>query len=121
MDAKKFTEIENKLKKEERDLLEKKNVLSKEEYKKKSDSLRKNVIEYQSERRTSLDKIGKQRAKARSTLLKKLDPIIASYIKENNISLVMDKKNMIGGKVEYNITDIIVEKLNQEISSLKLD
>ena len=120
-DAKKFTEIEKKLKKEERDLLEKKNVLSKEEYKKKSDALRKNVIEYQSQRRTSLDKIGKQRANAKSKLLKKLDPIIASHIKENNISLVMDKKNMIGGKVEYNITDVIVEKLNKELPSLKLD
>ena len=120
-DAKKFTEIEKKLKKEERDLLEKKNVLSKEEYKKKSDELRKSVIEYQSQRRISLDKIGKQRATAKKQLLKKLDPIISSYIKENSISLVMDKKNMIGGKVEYNITEVIVEKLNKELPSLKLD
>ena len=120
-DSKKFTEIEKKLKKEERDLLKKKNVLSKEDYKKKSDLLRKKVIEYQSERRTSLDKIGKQRATAKTTLLKKLNPIIENYINENNISLVMDKKNMIGGLDKYNITEVIVKKLNKELPSLKLE
>ena len=40
--------------------------------------------------------------------------------KENNISIVMDKKNMIGGLNEYDITNIIVEKLNKELPSLKL-
>ena len=42
-----------------RDLLSKKNILSKEDYTKKSDTLRKKVIDYQSQRRTALDKIAK--------------------------------------------------------------
>ena len=54
---KKFADIEKNLKKEENDLLSKKNILTKDEYNKKADSLRKKVIDYQSQRRSSLDKI----------------------------------------------------------------
>ena len=73
---KKFVEIEKSLKKEESDLLEKKNILTKDEYNKKTDSLRKKVIDYQSQRRAALDKITTQRAKARETLIEKVDPIL---------------------------------------------
>ena len=118
--AKKFSNMEKALKKEERDLLEKKNILSKEEYTKKSDALRKNVIDYQSQRRASLDKIATQRAESKETLLQKIEPIVDEYINENNISIVMDKKNMIGGLTEYDITQVIVEKLDKELPSLNL-
>jgi len=118
--AKKYTDMEKALKKEETDLLAKRTILSKDEYTKKSDALRKKVIDYQSERRSSLDKIATQRAKARETLMKKIEPIVDSYIKENNISIVMDKKIMLGGLTEYDITNIIVEKLDKKLPSLKI-
>ena len=118
--AKKFSDMQKALKKEESDLLEKKNILSKVEYTKKSDALRKNVIDYQSQRRASLDKIATQRAESKETLLQKIEPIVDAYIKENNISIVMDKKNMIGGLTEYDITQVIVEKLDKELPSLNL-
>ena len=117
---KKFIEIETSLKKEESDLLEKKNILTKDEYNKKTDSLRKKVIDYQSQRRASLDKISTQRVKSKETLLQKLTPILDSYMKENNISLVLDKKNTLGGNPEVDITKVIVEKLNKELPSLNL-
>ncbi len=118
--AKKFADLEKALKKEESDLLSQKNILTKEDYTKKSDALRKKVIDYQSQRRSSLDKIATQRAESRKILLQKISPIVDSYIKENNISIVIDKKNMIGGLNEYDITKVIVEKLNKELPSLNL-
>ena len=118
--AKKFADMEKKLKKEEADLLAKKTVLSKEEYTKKSDVLRKKVIDYQSQRRTSLDKIATQRVEARETLLNKVNPILNDYIKENNISLIVDKSYTLGGSGENDITQIVIEKLNKELPSLNL-
>ena len=117
---KKFSDIESNLKKEENDILTKKTVLSKEEYTKKTDALRKKVIDFQSQRRSAIDKIATQRAQAREELMKKIEPIIDTYITENKISLVMDKKNMVGGLKEYDITKIIIEKLNKELPSLNL-
>ena len=117
---KKFIDQENTLKKQENDLLKKKATLSKKEYQGKTDEFRKKVIDYQSQRRASLDKITNQRAVARQDLLNKLDPIIISYIEENGISLVIDKKNIIMGNTDLDITNIIIEKLNKELPSLSL-
>ena len=118
---KKYNDIEKKLKKEENDLLKKKTVLSKEEYIKKTDALRKKVIEFQTQRRAAIDKMTTQRAEAREKLMKKLEPIIDTYIRENNISLVLDKKDMIGGMNEIDITSTIIEKLDKELPSLNLN
>ncbi len=118
--AKKFTELEKSLKKEETDLLVAKVNLTKEEYTKKSDALRKKVIDYQSQRRSSIDKLATQRLEARKILIKQIEPILDLYINENSISLVIDKKNMVGGLTEYDITKIIVEKLDKEFPSLNL-
>ena len=117
---KKASDVEKSLKKEEADLLAKKNILSKEEYGKKMNTLRKKNMDYQTQRRVTIDKLTTQRAGAREVLLKKLEPILATYIKENNISLVVDKKYILGGGPSYDITKVIVEKLNKDLPSLNL-
>ena len=117
---KKFKDIEKSLKKEEEDLLSKKTVISKEEYTKKTDTLRKKVIDYKSQRRAAMDKITTQRAESRKTLIKSIDPILEEYIKENNISVVINKSNTLGGNPENDITKIIVEKLDKKLPSLNL-
>jgi Skp family chaperone for outer membrane proteins len=113
--------MQKSLKKEESDLLAKKTVLSKEDYIKKSDTLRKKVIDYQSQRRASLDKIATQRSKSRETLIAQIKPIVDAYINENKISIVIDKKDMIGGLKEYDITNVIIEKLDKALPSLKIE
>ena len=94
--------------------------MGKEEYTKKSDTLRKKVIDYQSQRRSALDKIATQRAQARETLIKKIDPILKTYIEENSISLVIDKKLTLAGRPGNDITAVIVKKLNKTLPSLNL-
>jgi len=118
--TKKYSDMEKALKKEEQDLLTKKTVLSKEEYVKKSDALRKKVIDYQSQRRASIDKIATLRIESRQKLIDAIDPILEIYIKGNNISLVIDKKNTLGGNPETDITKIITEKLDKILPSLNL-
>ena len=117
---KKFIIQENELKNEESNLLGKKNVLTKEEYKKNSEDLRKKVLDYQKERRAFLDKIAKQRSEARQILVQKIDPILKTYSQENNVTLVIDKKFILSGNTDLDITEIIVEKLNKEFPSLNL-
>jgi len=117
---KKFINEEKALKKEEDDLLAKKEVLQTEEYKTKINDLRKKVMEYQSNRRETLEKITKQRSESKEKLLKKLDPILNTYIEENNISLVLDKKIVLGAQTDLNITETIINKLNKDLPSLNL-
>ena len=84
------------------------------------EDLRKKVLDYQKERRTFLDKIAKQRSEARKILVQKIDPILKTYSQENNVTLVIDKKFILSGNTDLDITEIIVEKLNKEFPSLNL-
>ena len=118
--VKKFQNVEASLKKEEADLLSKKTLLSKEDYTKKSDTLRKKVIDYKSQRRAAMDKITTQRTESRDTLLKSITPILETYIKENGISVVINKVHTLGGNPENDITKVIVDKLDKVLPSLDL-
>jgi len=117
---KKFTNTEKALKKEENDLLGKKDVVEAEAYKAKVNDLRKKVMEYQSKRRETLEKISKLRTESREKLVKKIDPIVSTYIKENNISFVLNKKVVLGAQTGLDITEIIINKLNKDLPSLNL-
>ena len=117
---KKFLDNENALKKEESDLLGQKTILTKEEYQKKSDNLRKKVIDYQSQRKVSLDKITSQRAEARQKLLATLDPILQAYVEKNDVSVVVDKKIILIGNASLDITNTITEQLDKKLPSLNI-
>ena len=117
---KKFSNQESDLKKQEIDLLAKKSEMTQDEYKAKADELRKKVVDYQTKRRDSIEKIATQRAEARKKLLEKLDPILNKYSDENGFTLILDKKNVIKGNTQLDITEPIIEVLNKELPSLNL-
>ena len=54
-------------------------------------------------------------------ILKTLSPILTDYSKNNNISIIMDKKNIIIGKTELNITKEILILLDEKIKKIKLN
>ena len=54
-------------------------------------------------------------------MLKNLNPILGKYMKENNISVVIDKKNVLMGDKKFEITSQIIEILNKEFKSINLN
>ena len=115
-----FKKIEESLKEKEADLIAKKNVLSKEEYKKMADNLRKEVQNYQKERNDSLQKIAQQRITARSQLIEALKPILENHSKENNVSVILNKKDTLYADPSTDITNIIIKHLNEKLPSINL-
>ena len=65
--------------------------------------------------------VSKQRSKARNELLKNLNPIIKDYMKEKNIRMVIDKKNLLLADENLDITKDIVNVLNKKLKSIKLN
>ena len=74
----------------------------------------------QKERNSLLETVAKQRAKARNELLKNLNPLLSNYMKEKNIKMVIDKKNLILADSNLDITKDIIALLNQKIKNLNL-
>ena len=118
---KKFNETAKKLKEEENKIISQKNVLSKEEYKKKADELRKKVFNLNKEREKTIKDIAMKRKKAGDQMLKNLNPILGKYMEENNISVIIDKKNVLMGDKKFEITSQIIEILNKEFKSINLN
>jgi len=105
--------IEEELKKEESDLFKQKNVISNEEFKKKLSLLRNKASDYQKQRKKFNDSINNRRLDATSELVSLIQPILAEYADNNSISIIFQKKNIIIGKTELDITKDVLKILNE--------
>ena len=119
--VKNLTAKEKKLQEEEKKLIQQKKIISADEYKKKVTELRNKVKNLQKEKNQILEKVANQRAKAKSELLKNLNPIIKEYMVEKQIRMVIDKKNLILGDENLDITKEIISRLNGKLKSIKLN
>ena len=113
-----FKKIEEDLKKKERDIVSQKNILSNEEYSKKINDLRIEVRNYRNERQKSLDLLTKNRIEISQKFLKKINPLIAEYAKDKSISLIIQKKNIVMGKTELDITSEIMDLIDKNIKQI---
>ena len=105
---------------EEKKIIQQKKIISNDEYKKKVDDLRKKASSLQNERKTLLETVSKERSKARSILLKNLNPIIKDYMVEKKLRMVLDKKSLLLADENLDITKDILVKLNSKLKSIDL-
>ena len=117
----KLKKTENELKKEEKDIISKKNILSKEEYEKKITELRKKADDYRKNRSKLMNDLTQKRALMTSSFLNQIKPIMADYSTKNSISIIIEKKNIFMGKNELDITDEVLKIVDTKISKIQLD
>ena len=117
----KFKKNDEILKNKEKKLIAQKNILSQEDFQKELTSLRKEIINFQKEQVKVRDNINKLRIGATNKLISQLSPILQEYAKKNSVSLILQKKNIVMGKKEIEITDEILEITNKEIKNIKIN
>jgi len=117
----KFKKLEESLKKEEIDILAKKNILKKEEVEKKILDLREKTKKYSIERRKEINKLTKDRIDISNKFLQLINPIIAEYISKNSIAIVIRKKDVVIGKSELDITDPIIAIVDKKIQDITIN
>ena len=115
---KKFKKIEEDLKKDEKDLIAKRNVLSQEEFEKNLQDLKNKIDKYREQRQSAIEDVTKKRISASADFAIKIKPILSEYAKDNSIDIVIQKKNIIMGKSELDITNEILKIVDKEISKL---
>ncbi len=115
-----FKSKEKELKLNEEKLIAQKNVISKEEYGKKIIILKKKINEYRKDKVSRIDKLNNQKISALAKLLKEISPLLTKYSKDNNISIILDNKNIVVGKTELNITDDILKILDNKIKKIDI-
>jgi outer membrane protein len=112
---------EIKFKEKEKKLLAQKNIISETEFKNKVNELKSEIDNYNQNRKKTFERFNKLKVENTNNLLKLINPILAKYAAKNEISIILQKKDLIIGKSELDITDEIVKIINNEIKEFKIE
>ena len=116
-----FKKTEEELKNEELKIVSQKKIIQKEEYQKKINELRAKEKKYRDKRTNDINQLTKQRVNATKKLLDTINPILIDYSNEKSIAMIIQRKNIVIGKVDLDITNDIIERVDKKISKIKLD
>ena len=113
-----LNKISEKLEKDKNKIVNQKNVLKKEEFDKLAKNYDDKLKKFNQTRKTRMAEFNQFRINSKKKIIDTLNPIITKYVDENEISLVIPKKNIIIGKKNLDITNEIIKLLNNKIKSL---
>ena len=115
-----FKENENNIKERESKIISQKNVLTEADFKEKINKLSVDINKYNKVKKDRINLINKKVVSSKKKLLKELNLIIAEYSKNQSISMVIQKKNILIGKTELDITIPIFKILNNSIKKIQI-
>ena len=104
--------MESQIRKNEEDLNKVKNVINEDEFNKRLNNLRNEIQSFNKKKDLLVNDFNELKQNKMKIFLNKIDPLIKAFMKENNISLLFEKKNIYIGLSTLDITNDILEKLN---------
>ena len=115
---KNITELEKKLKEQEDNILKQKNILSEDELNKKIQNLRNDIASFQKKKLEITENFRKKKLDQTNKLVSKLNSILSAFAEQNEISIIIQKQNIVIGKSALDITKNIMEIFNKEVTSI---
>ena len=116
----KFKLKEDNFKNEEKKILAKKNLISKEEINKELKLLQVKFQKYRKEKSKEIDELKVKRNKNIINFLNLINPIIEKYMADNSIYILLDKKNIFIASKDYDITSNLIELINNQIKNIEI-
>ena len=116
-----FNIIESKIKKDENDLISKKNIIEKNIYNQKVDQIKIRINNYNNDRQVFKKYLDERKIIYTNKLLESLNPIISNFVEKNSISVVLPKKMIIIGKKNLDITVPVMKILDKTIQKINFD
>jgi len=111
---------EKKFKEQEKKLIAQKNIITEADFRNKVEKLKSEINDYNLDRKKMIEEFNKLKVENTNNLLKQINPILTKYSKENEISIILQKKDLIIGKAELDITEEIIKIINIEIKEFKI-
>ena len=113
--------LEKEIKEEDNEINKQKNILDETQIREKINNLNLKVKKFQKMRKDNRNENNKKQVKATAQLLEQLKPILADYSASNSISLVLQKKDVIIGRNDLNITEDIIKLLDKKIKKININ
>ena len=115
-----FKSKDEDFKQKEIKILAKKNLISKEEINKELKSLQIEFNEYRKDKAEQIQELKIKRKRNIVNFISLLNPIIEKYMSDNSIYMVIDKKNVFIAKKDYDITNNLIELINNQIKNIEI-
>ena len=115
-----FKSKDEDFKQKESKILAKKNLISKEEINKELKSLQIEFNEYRKDKAKQIQELKTKRKRNIVNFISLLNPIIEKYMSDNSIYMIIDKKNVFIAKKDYDITNNIIELINNQIKNIEI-
>src|SRR6056300_1016784 len=109
-----FKEDEKKLKQEENLLLQKRDIISQEEFEKELKILRTKIKEFNINKEKMVKDYNKFKNQELNIALQKFNKKIQEFMSQNSIEIVLDKNNIYIGTVSSDITKEVLVEINNE-------
>ena len=68
-----------------------------------------------------IDDFNRLKIVSTNKLLKKINPILTKFSNDNKIAIILQKKDLIIGKTELDITSEIINNINKEVKEFKIE
>ena len=111
-----FKDEENILKQREEKILAQKKIISNEEFKATVDLLKIDIKRYNENRNITIANFNKLKTDNTNKLLKSINLILIKYSNKKSISIILQKKDLVIGKSELDITNEIIKIVNTDIN-----
>jgi len=105
---------------EEKKILAKKNLISKEEINNELKILNNKFQIYNKEKVKEIDEFKISRNKNIVNFLNLINPIIENYMNDNSIYMLIDKKNVFIASKNYDITNNLIELIDKQIKDIEI-
>ncbi len=115
-----YEKIENSIKTEEKKILNQKNLLKEEEFNLKVNELKNKYNSYIDLKNNNNNKLKDLRTEATKKILININDIVREYSVNNEVSLILEKNNIVLGKTDLDITKEIFILLNKKIKKIEL-
>ena len=115
-----FQSKDEDFKQKESKILAKKNLISKEEINKELKSLQIEFNEYRKDKAKQIQELKTKRQRNIVNFLSLLNPIIEKYMSENSIYMLIDKKNIFIANKNYDITNNLIELIDNQIKTFEI-
>ena len=116
-----FNKEEKTFKEKEVKLISQKNIISEADFKDKVNKLKTEINAYNQKKNKMIKNFNKLKVDNTNKLSKSINVILVEYSKDNSISFILQKKNLIIGKTELDITDKIIKIVNKKVSKFKIE
>ena len=111
---------EKKFKEKEQKLITQKNIISESDFKTKVDELKSEINNYNQNRKKMIEDFNRLKIDSTNKLLKQINPILEKFSNDNQIAIILQKKDLIIGKTELDITNEIIKNVNSQIKEFKI-